>query len=148
MKKISDITQLNLYSYEFTESPIEGDLIREIMKRNNFVICRENDIPTGEGIFVFPQYRIGPYRADFLIRAFTYPARARIWPPKFQATVCIECDGFEFHSTPEQIEYDNIRDNYFKLHGIKTLRIMGKEIKKNVSFCVDRIANFVHSEMR
>ena len=52
------------------------------------------------------QYKIGPYKADFLLS---------------DHIVC-ELDG-PHHLKPEQIEHDNRRDNYMRKLGYKVLRV-------------------------
>lgn len=63
-------------------------------------ILRENKIP-----FKF-QYKIGPYRADFLISEF----------------LVVEIDG-PIHSTSEQKCHDKVRDKYITELGYKVLRL-------------------------
>ena len=45
------------------------------------------------GLYGIPQYEIGKYRADI-----AFPDKKLV----------IECDGKDFHSTPEQLERDRI----------------------------------------
>lgn len=138
MKPLSDIIPATILARENTESPIEVLLFDEMM-RHGFVLCGSADTPTGAGYFLFPQHHVGPYRADFIIRMIGYPSGARVWPPRLQSVLCVECDGDEFHRTAEQKEYDAGRDRFFHSHGIPTLRFSGSLIHKNASFCVDEI---------
>lgn len=43
-------------------------------------------------------------------------------------TYCIECDGFKYHQTLEQLKKDNKRSRSFNFKGISTLRFTGSEI--------------------
>ena len=147
MKKLHDILSENITAIKYTESPIEVLIFKEMNRRRTFVLCKEGDSPVGEGLFMFPQYVVGKYRADFVIRGMGYRPTLRVWPPKIQATIAVECDGKEFHSTPEQKEHDKEREKYFMNNGIKTIRFTGSEIYKNPRFCVDQIESFIHSEM-
>lgn len=152
MQKIGNIAERHVFATAHTESPIEIKMFNEMMRRKEFVLCRENDNPVGEGMFLFPQMQVGMYRADFLIRAIGYPSGLKVWPPKFQTTIAVECDGKDWHSSKEQIEYDKKRDAFFLEHGIRTLRYSGSEINKHVGFCVDEIISkingFMHDDYR
>jgi len=139
MKKLSTIVPPTLNSIKYTQSPIEAQLFQAMMKSGLFILCRETDEPCGAGFFLFPQMQVGPYRADFIIRACGFINHHKVWPPHLQTTLCVECDGEEFHSTEEQILYDKNRDAYFLEHGIKTLRFSGSKIHNNVNFIVDEI---------
>lgn len=148
MRHLAEITAVALKAITETESPIEAILFREMMRTHPFVLCKEDAEPVGEGYFIFPQYPVGPYRPDFLIKGIGYASNARVWPPVYSATIVVECDGKEFHSTPEQVEYDRKRDQWFKDNGIKTLRFSGAEIHRNVKFCVQQIAFTLNGEMK
>lgn len=126
-----------------TESPIEVTLFNALMRSAKFVLCEKDAKPTGEGIFVIPQAQVGKYRADFLFKQIAYPVGRRVWPPKLKSMLCVECDGHEFHSTPEDIAYDRLRDEFFAEKGIETLRITGSEIYKNANFCIDNILHIL-----
>lgn len=130
-----------------TQSPIEGQMLRYLMRRRTFVLCQIGDEPVGEGRFIFPQAQVGNYRADFLIRCIGYGNDARVYPPKAQCTVAVECDGHDFHTTPEQVAYDKKRDAYFLEHGIPTLRFTGREIHNNISYCIDQIEHKIDTHM-
>lgn len=147
MKSISFSIPRVVSAVQHTESPIESILFNEMMRSGNFVLCQDGDCPSGEGRFIFPQLVVGPYRADFIIRAIAYPINARVWPPRLQKTVCVECDGKDFHSSPEQVQYDLDRDAYFQNNGIETIRFSGAEIKKRPRSCVDEIISRLHTSM-
>ena len=136
-----------MLAMEFTESPIEAMLFKEMMKSGVFVLCRDEDNPTGEGLFIFPQKVVGKYRADFIIRGMGYKPQTRVWPPNIQSTIAVECDGYDFHSSQEQKDYDKNRDAYFLENGIKTIRFTGKEIHKDARRCVNQIENHIRMDM-
>ena len=148
MKHISTSLPNLIRAKNYTESPIEVILFNEMMRSGKFVLCQESDNPSGEGLFMFPQLQVGQYRSDFIIRAIGYPGNNRIWPPRLTATICVECDGAEFHTTPEQINYDKKRDEYFLSIGIKTIRFTGAKIYENSKFCVDEIIHNLDIEMK
>ena len=51
----------------------------------------------------------------------------------------VECDGQEFHSTPEAIEHDRRRNNVMAANNILVLRFSGSDIWTNVGACVDSV---------
>lgn len=149
MKKIGDLSTDIVRSVPSTESPIEQILFRALMRTPPFVLCRWGiDQPVGEGYFFFPAVEMGRYKLDFLIKGIAYPAMARIWPPRLSGMVAVECDGAEFHSAPEDVEYDRIRDEWFLTQNIKTLRLKGSQINKNVDFCVQEIIHALDGKMK
>lgn len=138
-RAIGEIVRPMVVGMNLTDSPIENQIAIAMLKRPPFVLCDLEDEPQGEGYFVFPQAPVGPYFADFLIKARTYIPGARKWAPKLSCELAIECDGYEFHSTPEQITYDGRRDVYFKSQGIDVLRFTGAQIHSNAWACLDLI---------
>lgn len=108
----------------YCESPIEEDvavlLIEELsrIKGFNFVFC-----PQGEernfldcDALVTPQFRWQHFRMDFAIR---------LKPKRY---IFIECDGRDFHSSPERIANDRRKDLAAAEAGIPLLRFTGSEI--------------------
>lgn len=64
------------------------------------------------------QFPIGSYKADFY-----FP----------ENNLVLEVDGSEFHSSPEQLKHDKIRNEYMNSLGFGVLRITGKMAKENPS---------------
>jgi len=116
------------YSVGVTESPIETILFEEFMRSKLFTLIKDGDEPQGEGMFLYPQKEMPPYRPDFYIEAIGYGLSPKVWPPKFKTALIIECDGKEFHSSEEQIQKDAARDKFFAEKNIKTMRYGGAEI--------------------
>lgn len=73
--------------------------------------------PDGYMVIV-PQFPLARFRLDFLIRIGTH-------------TIAVECDGADYHNSPEARERDNRRDTYLKKLGVPTLRYSGQWIWKN-----------------
>lgn len=72
-------------------------------------------------IKIFPQAKIGPYKADFL-------AKYTEWDG-VSVLAAIECDGHDYHDlTREQAIHDRRRDRYFQANGILIFRFTGSEI--------------------
>jgi hypothetical protein len=60
---------------------------------------------------------------------------------------CIECDGFEYHSTQERIIRDNQRDRRLLDEGeIHTIRFLGKEINEMKNVDIDKLLDILFIE--
>lgn len=80
--------------------------------------------PGNRGILVFAQNRIKRYRADFLLVALS--------PEQIEpAFLIVECDGREFHSTPDAVTRDARRDRELRSTGFQIIRHTGTEIYGN-----------------
>lgn len=122
------------WSLERCESPIEKLLAAAFVAP---AACREFDTrlellnpPSGkiehcqappiDGVFMWQQISIGPYRVDFLLDS--YPGR-NLRP------LVVECDGHDFHErTKEQAQRDKARDRFLVGRGYRVLRFTGSEI--------------------
>lgn len=88
----------------------------------------------GKGIYykneysIYPQYCIemenSNYRIDFAIICQLYEDRLL----KNEIKIAIECDGFEFHSSKEDLKRDTSRNRIFTRNGWKPYRFSGSEI--------------------
>lgn len=109
------------------ESPIE-----------QLVYCalalRQRDIGSGREYRVLPQQWVrsaagdNRYRVDFIVEDVT---AGRM--------VAVECDGFEFHETPEAATRDKARDRQIQTTGLPVLRFTGKEIWAQPYTCAREI---------
>src|SRR5690606_22801638 len=78
---------------------------------------------------VFPQYEVNidgkPFRVDIAIFL-----KRRVDKDTFDTRrIAIECDGYDFHSSPIQKKNDDIRSRKLKLNGWKEIfRYSGSEI--------------------
>lgn len=83
-------------------------------------IVKDGNSPsTGFQVFVYPQHKIGPYRADFYLHC----------PSAKKQHVVVECDGHEFHErTKEQAAHDRSRDRWMVAQGYTVLRFTGSEL--------------------
>ena len=50
----------------------------------------------------------------------------------------IEVDG-EVHDNPSQKEYDQIREDFLKEHGLKVIRFRNEQVMKDIEFCKSEI---------
>ena len=70
------------------------------------------------------QYEVGPYRLDF-----AFP----------DVKLCVEADGKDFHSAPDDISRDQRRTKYLAELGWTVIRFTGSRINKDLYGCIDRI---------
>lgn len=54
----------------------------------------------------------------------------------------IECDGYEWHSTKDQMINDYSRERYLKMKDIDLIRFMGSEIHNNLESCIEYIFQY------
>lgn len=80
---------------------------------------------------IAPQFPIGPYRADFVVKTEN-------------TRTAIECDGHEFHErTKQQAQRDKARDRYFQAEGWSVLRFTGSEIWADPVRCGAEAVKFI-----
>ena len=133
-----------------TDSPIEQMMFKEFMRNPNIIMCLKDEMFSktgiaGCGIFAQAQVGVGAYSADFMIRVVGFDRSHKVWPPNVDVMFAVECDGKAYHSSPEQIEHDRRRDNFFKKQGLDTLRFSGAEIHHNAEYCVDGIVDYARN---
>lgn len=118
------------------ESPIEVILGAQLLAHmlaafeGRAHLGKQEDIEAApkDSVCLVPQYRFGRYRYDFAIGC----PSAKVW-------VFIECDGRDFHITPEQIANDKRKDDIAAKVGIPVLRFTGSDIHKNGSYCASLV---------
>lgn len=110
------------------ESPIEVFLGSQLMADLNIDVCAQEDLGkiSPNTVVLVPQYWLDRFRFDFAV----------YWDEK--PLLLIECDGREFHSTPEQIQRDAMKNKRCLALGIPLLRFAGKEIHYNTRFCSEQ----------
>jgi very-short-patch-repair endonuclease len=88
---------------------------------------------------VFPQYRIGRYRVDFLVMRSEIDYLLN-YPLVKSEKVIVECDGHDFHEkTKAQAAHDKKRDRFLQSKGMKVFRFTGTEIFGDCVSCVREI---------
>jgi ribosomal protein L40E len=106
-------------------SPIEAALLRA---------CIEAGLPRAEAQRPFPDHEV-----DGREQVRTIPDFA--WP---EQRVAVYCDGWEFHSSPEQRAADAERRGWLERQGWQVLAFWGREIVNQPQACVARIADALH----
>lgn len=96
-------------------SPIEEDFSKELGELADTI---ENEHWFGD------KEKHSRYRVDFILK---------------DARMIIELDGHAYHSSPEQLEKDAIRQRYLTRAGYSVIRFTGREIKRNAAKCVEEV---------
>ncbi len=104
------------------ESPIETHLTCCL----TMLLLDSADIVT-----IVPQYQLDRYRYDFAITRTI----------DGELLLLIECDGKDFHSTPEQVENDRRKDVVARDAGIKLARFSGAEIFRDPLHCANVVVH-------
>lgn len=79
---------------------------------------------------LIPQYKIGKYYIDFLIDG---------------TRIGIECDGYDYHKTKEQLEHDCKRERYLISEGYTILRYSGSEINADPNKCANELIEMIET---
>jgi very-short-patch-repair endonuclease len=103
------------------ESPAEDAFLRAITAAYNLKPMIRSFV--GEGLRLDLQVEEGRYRVDFL---------ANEW-------LVIEIDGAAYHSSPEAVERDKVRDAYFESLGYTVIRIPAKVVFNTPSDAVQHV---------
>lgn len=76
------------------------------------------------------------YRVDFIITMYDAIFGDKTPITDWETQLIVECDGWDYHSTKEQVSNDNERDRIILTEcGIPTIRFTGREINKNPCLC-------------
>lgn len=90
------------------------------------------------GIYANPQYEINTnnrrFYADFMIISEGY---------ENEVEIIVECDGYDYHSSKEQIKRDNERDMILKTAGYDVVRFTGSQIFNDPIKCVEETINLI-----
>lgn len=126
------------------ESPIEELFCVGLMKELGLVGGSEPMQSYDDEVSIYPQYEVDitntkKYRVDFLLcmtgMVFVHGIPFTDW----ETELAVECDGWEFHSTKEQIENDNNRDaEILAVRDIPTIRFLGKDIAADPRKCAKK----------
>ncbi|WP_313197187.1 DUF559 domain-containing protein [Rhizobium sp.] len=103
------------------ESPAETAFLEAMIK--GYDLKPDNGILIAPGIELDMQTEYKPYRLDFLVNKW----------------LVVEVDGAEWHSSPEAVERDGTRDEFFKAKGFAVLRIPAKVVFQTPTVAVERV---------
>lgn len=129
------------------ESPIEELLAIGLMYVQN---CSWNGIDIDLNFQT--QYEVEAngkkYRADFLVTGETLTFTEDGYPDnEVISEIIVECDGFAYHSSKEQIERDNRRDRNLKSAGYTVLHFSGSEINRNPIRCATEVVGVIRADL-
>jgi len=120
---------------QVTDSPIEDLLGAAILmqaERADLDLKMRLDGDNSKSEFTLvPQFRWEIYRSDLAIIG-----RRRV-------QLLIECDGKEFHSSPEQKAHDGKKDAAAAARGWRTVRFTGSEIHRDFDGCAAKILRLI-----
>lgn len=89
--------------------------------------------PASNMVEAVAQYPFARYRMDWAVLFDGDPV------------VFVECDGQEYHSTPEQIANDQAKDEAARAAGIPLLRFTGSQLHRGDDQCAALVASYVCS---
>lgn len=119
------------------DSPIEtilGSAIVLCFQNNGRPLALASEpSPEAKGLLLVPQFKWGIYRSDWAI-----------YNPKTTGALLIECDGRDFHTSPEQVSHDKRKDQAAHDRGYLTMRFTGSQIHRGADACAAEIFNFVY----
>lgn len=141
LKSVVDATSTCYLHRQACDSPIEeimaGALVAMFNKAGAEVEWTTEPEKSEAHVVIVPQFKIGRYRADFLVR----------WIPGNKSVV-VECDGHDFHrASYEQIERDRIRDQNIEAQGYTVMRFTGREIHKDAFSCAWQVVEAMGAQM-
>jgi hypothetical protein len=87
---------------------------------------------------IVPQYQLFGYRYDFAI----------LHPRLDQVLALVECDGKEFHSTPEQLANDRQKDAAAVSINAFVVRYSGEAITRDAKDCAENLLGRLRREWR
>jgi len=79
------------------------------------------------GFKIIPQFKSGQYRYDFAVEKDT------------KIIAVVECDGADFHHTPEQLARDLAKDEFATANGWRVFRFRGADIYHRPWSCAQRV---------
>ena len=84
------------------------------------------------------------YIADFCI--YEIDTSPEIFKP-LKKPIIIECDGYDYHSNKQQVEYDYKRENDLKANGFDVIRFTGSQIYKDPFGCVEYVYDYIFKNL-
>lgn len=118
---IADDPEWREYFLAACESPAETAFLEAMIK--GYDLKPNKGILVGAGIELDMQTEYKPYRLDFLVNRW----------------LVVEVDGAEWHSSPEAVKRDGIRDEFFRAKGFAVLRIPAKVVFQKPTEAMSRV---------
>lgn len=105
---------------------------------------------------IMPQTTIGRYYADFTVSGMDYFVNHSFFTTEQLQVIssklphyAIEIDGFAWHDrTPEQAEYERIRERDLQAHGYTVLRFAAREVLRDPIPCVMEVSKRILGDVQ
>lgn len=112
--------------------PDKKKALEDINKINSYIECNlyMKFTETTNKYILQPQYKIDNCKADFWVVG---------------TNILVECDGYDYHKTKEQIAGDCNRQRKFMKLGYDVIRFSGTEINSNCEKCVNELIEIIES---
>lgn len=140
--KVVDRAAASVIASTSSDSPIETILGAAVI-----LYFRDNGKPLtlrldewdtlAKGLLFIPQFKWSIYRSDWAI-----------FNPKTSGAMLLECDGKEFHSSPDQRAHDQKKDAAARDRGFLTMRFTGSQIHRNADGCAQKVWDVVYGGNR
>lgn len=130
-----------LASEDLSESPIEGEFLAHLLGSQ---VQRARVALDGRGIVrgAYEAFFVGGFGTSLGLAALVVPQlRLRFGRDRMRVdvgvlaeagghrvSIALECDGWEFHSSAEDVQSDKRRDRLLQAHGWLVFRYPGREI--------------------
>lgn len=91
------------------------------------------------GIQIYPQKEIDCREHYYIVDIYIEKVRIDEEIDKFctlKHPLIIECDGYDYHSSKDQMQHDYKRENDLKLLGYNVIRFTGSQIYSNPEECI------------
>lgn len=87
---------------------------------------------------VFIKSKNKKYRCDFLVETITEGNEEKC----LKKPLIIELDGYDYHSSKQQISYDYERENELKLCGYDVMRFTGSQVYNHPMRCIEKVYEY------
>lgn len=112
--------------------PQKKKALEDINKIKSYIECnlymKFNEIT--KKYILEPQYKIDDYKVDFLVLG---------------TNIVVECDGYDYHKTKEQVNNDCRRQRQLIKLGYEVIRFSGTEINADCEKCVNELIEIIES---
>lgn len=130
------------------ESPIEKMLLMHLLHKVSLIEThRDHFYFDIDNIYVMFSPRVsilsGKFRIDIAAEVeYRLPGEPQDKDPRTMK-FAIECDGFEFHSSKEQMQNDYQRERDIQIYGCHVIRFTGSEIFADPAKCAEEVFKII-----
>jgi hypothetical protein len=91
------------------------------------------------------EYNGHTYKGDICVENITFNENNSVC--KLTHSIIIECDGYNYHSSKEQMQYDYNRENNLKLAGYDIIRFTGSQIYNSPLQCAKTVYDYIKNKI-